>query len=83
MGVMLTNFNPKQSTLDVIRRFDRLPFKHKVVFTGNSLPQYRSSFYLKNFKPEKGEHLWEIDRHTLKRHIDKFDIVKFINTLCE
>lgn len=47
IGFMLTNYEEDEQLLE---RFEKLPFKHKVAFVYKDYPQYKSSFCLKGFK---------------------------------
>jgi len=80
IGFMLTNYGYDNSLLE---RFDKLPFKHKVVFTDTPYPMIKSSFYLKGFsKPKrKGKNIYITQNIFGKRFIDQFDYVEFINNM--
>ena len=62
--------------------FDRVPFKHKVVFTHTYRPDIKSSFYIRGYEKD-GEVgiLTEFtnSRFPVKRYIDQFDYVKWFN----
>ena len=68
------------ATRDVLNRFDTLPYKHKVAFTSNSTDaEISSCIYIKDFEPSKG--LWQTSsrKFSVKRVIDQFDWVTFLN----
>ena len=78
----------------LLERFDKLPFKHKVVFTAEKYPGIKSAVYLKGFKrfsklyrkyKENGvPNIWMT--HNLitgKRFIDQFDYVSWFNSITE
>lgn len=88
MGILFSNFEGDEQLL---RRFDALPFKHKVVFVDKPC-QYKSAFYIKGFrmykkvykilKPNSVPNLFQTQNLlTGKRFIDQFDYVDFINSL--
>ncbi len=70
--------------IDQLERFDRLPYAHKVVFTNKKYPQYKSAFYLKGYRCEKGN-VYATQSITGQRYIDQFDYVDFFNRIkkCE
>lgn len=79
IGFMLTNYEEDEQLLE---RFEKLPFKHKVAFVYKDYPQYKSSFCLKGFKSCIGtKNIYATQSITGKRYIDQFDYVSFINEL--
>lgn len=80
LAVMLTNWNGDS---DVVKRFDKLPFNNKVIFTTKPFLQYNSAYYIRRWKREyKGTpmNLWRTENIiTGKRFIDQFDYVSFLN----
>lgn len=87
MGVMLSNFNAKGIEVDnpqeILERFDRLPFRHKVVFTRRNHPDIKSAVPLPGWRPDKGENAFDTRPLLRNRYIDSFDYVDFINSLKE
>jgi len=78
MAVMLTNW--KGQNYEVLERFDRLPFKNKVVFTNKPYPEIKSAFCLKGYT--YGERNVYATQHINgKRYLDQFDYVGFINNM--
>lgn len=77
LAIMLTWGGAERAILE---RFDRLPFKYKVAFT-NKLEDLdiKSCFYIKGFNPEIG--LWRpLDKKfAIRRLINQFDWVDFLN----
>lgn len=68
-------------TYDSLRRFDALPYPHKVIFTHKPYPEFPSAHYLPGF-----EHLDGIGRATdfmdqlwIRRYMDDFDYIAFLN----
>ena len=79
MGVMLTNYAGGH---DLLKRFDALPYEHKVVFVPKPVEDIKSAFYLKNYDAGNKD-LYRTVSLTGKRCIDQFDYVGFINGLQE
>ena len=68
-------------TYDSIQKFDRLPYKNKVIFTCKPYSEFSSAYYLPGFEDLKG-----IGRATdfknqslIRRYIDQFDYISFLN----
>ncbi|MDO4514929.1 MAG: DUF1919 domain-containing protein [Lachnospiraceae bacterium] len=68
-------------TEESLHRFDNLPFKHKVIFTHLPRPDIRSAFYLKGFEdqPGVGVALYFKKQFLIRRYLDDFDYVSFLN----
>lgn len=60
--------------------FDKLPFKHKVVFTHKPYPEIRSAFYIQGFENQQcvGD-LFDYIGIFGKRYYDRFDYVGWFN----
>ncbi len=68
-------------SLDDLKQFDALPLEHKVVFTHRKYPTIQSSFYLPGFK-KQGEVRLSMHYpkpYSIKRYVDKFDFVNWVN----
>lgn len=67
-------------TYEDLVAFDKLPFKHKVVFTHKPYPEIKSSFYIRGFE-KLGRVAYVMGWKGLggKRNCDTFDWVKFLN----
>lgn len=65
-----------------VKRFDEMPYKHKVVFTKKMYPDIESAYCIKNSLQQNGEVkdlcLYN-NKFTGERVIDKFDYVEFLN----
>lgn len=71
-----------ETTDELVKRFEALPFKNKVIITNKPYPQYPSSFFIdiynKNFY--WGKLISHIPKTLYsKRHLDKFNYVKWLN----
>lgn len=79
MCVLLTNWGGKKEILD---RFERLPYKNKLVFVNRRFSEYKSSVYLRGFEKCNGVWLiWKTKNILGKRYIDEFDYVQYFNNL--
>lgn len=79
IGFMLTNWDGDDSLLE---RFDRLPYRHKVVFTYKPYANLKSAVYLKGFAKYIGhKNIFDTQKITGERYIDQYDYVSFINSL--
>ena len=68
-------------TEESLHRFDDLPYRHKVIFTHLPRPDIRSAFYLKGFEdqPGVGVALYFKKQFLVRRYLDDFDYVSFLN----
>lgn len=69
-------------TQEILEKFDRLPFEHKVVFTHVPHPEIKSSFYIKGYEEEETvpvlSDFANVNRPT-KRIYERFNFVKWLN----
>lgn len=63
-----------------LAEFDRLSFKHKVVFTHKPYPELKSAFYIKGFEADSqvGD-LYEFSGWNGQKFYDQFDYVSWFN----
>ena len=90
---MFTDYADSRGGYSLLERFDRLPFKYKVVFTGEKYPKLQSAVHLKGYKNFSGifrklvrqvPNIWMTQNYiTGKRFIDQFDYVSWFNTVSE
>ncbi len=68
-------------TYETIQRFDRLPYKNKVIFTHVKYPEFSSAHYIKGFEDrnELGVVTFFKKQFLKRRYLDDFDYVKFLN----
>lgn len=66
---------------ETIRRFDQLPYKHKVIFTHTEYPEFSSAYYIRGFeeKDELGVLTFYKNQFLRRRYLDDFDYVTFLN----
>lgn len=69
-------------TEESLRRFDALPYAHKVIFTHLPRPDIKSAFYLPGFEnqPGVGVALDFKQQFLIRRYLDAFDYVAFLNS---
>lgn len=68
-------------TYETVKRFDRLPYKNKVIFTHVEYTEFPSAYYIKGFE-EKGEMGTTTNykkQFRMRRYLDDFDYVSFLN----
>ena len=68
-------------TYDTLRRFDALPYEHKVIFTHKPYPEFPSARYLPGFEECSGilRATDFMDQTLIRRYMDHFDYVSFLN----
>lgn len=64
---------------EIIRRFEQLPYKNKVIFSPVEYPEYRSVFWMRRFKNSWRTMTGFQWRLLKRRHLDEFDYVAFLN----
>lgn len=86
MAVMLTNLGAGAECIGggkstVIQRFTKLPFKHKLIFSGEA-SDAPGVIHLKGYsKVENRKNIFGTQSISGRRYIDQFDYVDFINHL--
>ena len=71
-------------TKNEVEEFDKLAFKHKVIFTSKEFPEFQSAFYIPNSEIGDNEVKNLCDYQTKlcgKRILDEFDWIEFFNSL--
>ena len=68
-------------TYETIRRFDRLPYKNKVIFTHVEYPEFPSACYIRGFEDRNELGVLTFPKKQLlkRRYLDDFDYVSFLN----
>lgn len=68
-------------TYKTMQRFDKLPYKNKVIFTHIPYPEIKSSYYIPGFENEEsvGVLLDFKKQFLVRRYLDDFDYVAFLN----
>lgn len=65
-----------------LEAFDKLPYKHKVVFTHIPHPEIESSFYIRGYENEKKVGIlseYQNEKYPCRRQLDQFDFVRWFN----
>lgn len=68
-------------TYETIRRFDKLPYKNKVIFTHVKYQEFSSAYYIRGFeeRDELGVITCFKKQFLKRRYLDDFDYVKYLN----
>lgn len=67
-------------TENIIDRFNKLPYKNKVIFTNKKYEQYPAAFHIKGFENDSNVgQLNEFSNSFGKKYYDQFDYVKWFN----
>lgn len=68
---------------DILRRFDALPYQHKVIFTHVPRPDIPSAVYIPGFEEQEavGDCVEFINGWSGKRYYDYFDYLKWFNSV--
>lgn len=68
------------STYEDLIRFDKLPYKNKVLLTHKPYPELKSAFYIKGYEDkETCDFLFNYMPDKIKRYYEQFDYIKFLN----
>lgn len=69
-------------TLEHLEKFDSLPYKGKVVFVHETMPQIKSAIYIPGFEDNEcvGQCMDYVEQWSLDKYYDKFDYVEWINS---
>ncbi|MGF0057460.1 DUF1919 domain-containing protein [Limosilactobacillus reuteri] len=81
--IFFTDMNGGDS-VDIVKEFNKLPYKNKVMFTGKDLSSYSNTFFIKRCC--RDGHLgewWNVDKKTGYYFYQQFDYVKFLNQTVE
>lgn len=70
-----------EEELQIIERFNLLPFKNKIAFSGYNF-KLPNVVYVKGYSDLPGHHLFELNKKNFfKRYIDQFDYVAYLNSI--
>lgn len=86
MAIMLTNFGVGCNKIGggktfIIQRFNNLPFKHKLIFSGTNIDAPNVIWLTGYDKVKSTKNIFGTQSILGKRYIDQFDYVDFINHL--
>lgn len=70
-----------KANYESLQRFDKLPYKNKVIFTHKNYPEIKSSYYIRGFEEMKevGVLIYFKNKFWTRRYLDDFDYVSFLN----
>lgn len=72
----------KGSTYDLLKRFDNLDFKNKVILTHKPYLEFDSAYYIKGFEnKESCDFLFNYKNIFGKRYYEEFDYIDFLNRI--
>ena len=80
-NLFILGIDGDECTYESIQRFDSLPYKNKVIFTHKPYPEIKSSYYIKGFEDKEsvGVLLYFKKKFWIRRYLDDFDYVSFLN----
>lgn len=81
--IVLMGTDRNNCDYETLRRFDRLPYPNKIVFTHIPYPEFSSARYIPGFEdqPEIGTLTNFKPQFRQRRYMDGFDYVSFLNNL--
>lgn len=68
-------------TYEMLKQFDALEYKHKIVFCNKEYPEIKSARYIPGFEDQEsvGVCLDYVNRYSYKKYYDAFDFVSWFN----
>lgn len=80
-NIFILGIDGDNCTYESIKRFDALPFENKVIFTHKPYPEFKSTYYIKGFEQNGGMGVLSDfkNRFFIRRYLDDFDYVSFLN----
>ena len=82
--ILFGDINPDDETgcqMELIKRFEKLPFKNKIVFTDNPYSDFNSVVYLPKWTRNLEGVFQPVSKISGKKPIDDFDFVGYINSI--
>ena len=65
----------------LLERFNKLPYAHKIMFTHVPYPEFESAFYIKGYEDKDTcDFLFNYMKPGIKRYYEQFDYVSFLNS---
>ena len=69
------------SNYQLLERFNKLPYAHKIMFTHVPYPEFESAFYIKGYEDKDTcDFLFNYMKPGIKRYYEQFDYVSFLNS---
>lgn len=80
-NLFIVGVEKEECDYEIIKKFDELPYKNKVIFTHIEYPEFTSAYYISGFeKMDEMGVLTNYKSQLLKRrYLDDFDYVSFLN----
>ena len=80
-NLFIVGIDGDDCTYESLCRFDALPYANKVIFTHKPYPEFSCAHYIPGFEDREGVYRITDFRggHRIRRHMDHFDYVSFLN----
>ena len=82
-NIYIMGIDGDKASYSSLKKFDKLPYKNKVIFTHRDYPEIKSSYKISGFedKDEVGVLIYFKKRFFIRRYLDDFDYVSFLNKI--
>ena len=82
-NIYIMGIDGDKASYSSLKKFDKLPYKNKVIFTHRDYPEIKSSYKINGFedKDEVGVLIYFKKRFFIRRYLDDFDYVSFLNKI--
>ena len=82
-NIYIMGIDGDKASYSSLKEFDKLPYKNKVIFTNKDYPEIKSSYKINGFedKDEVGVLIYFKKRFFIRRYLDDFDYVSFLNKI--
>ena len=80
-NIYIMGIDGDKASYSSLKKFDKLPYKNKVIFTHRDYPEIKSSYKTSGFedKDEVGVLIYFKKKFFIRRYLDDFDYVSFLN----
>ena len=80
-NIYIMGIDGDKASYSSLKKFDKLPYKNKVIFTHRDYPEIKSSYKISGFedKDEVGVLIYFKKKFFIRRYLDDFDYVSFLN----
>ena len=82
-NIYIMGIDGDKASYSSLKKFDKLPYKNKVIFTHRDYPEIKSSYKISGFedKDEVGVLIYFKKSFFIRRYLDDFDYVSFLNKI--
>ena len=82
-NIYIMGIDGDKASYSSLKKFDKLPYKNKVIFTHRDYPEIKSSYKISGFedKDEVGVLIYFKKKFFIRRYLDDFDYVSFLNKI--